>query len=360
MILQSLRVSNFRNYTDRFFTISPALTIIIGPNTAGKTSFLEALMVLSLGKSFRAGREEEMIKINQQVGRVTIVLGNLLSENKNDKDTIESVLTTGFVQGKSVPRKKFLINGISKRLSSIVGNLPTVLFWPEDLELIVGNPSGRRRYLDGVLLQSDALYRRAHSSYDKALRIRNKLLRLIKENIAIKKDEMDYWEEQLITHGSYIHQQRKNFLQSINRYKMSNDTVNFHAIYDHSIISRERLNSYAIPERSSGMTLVGPHRDDIILYKGLVRNENENLRKYGSRGEQRLGVLWMKLAELTYISKSIENQPLLLLDDILSELDSNHQRLVIDMIQRQQSIITTTDQALIPKKVLAKATIIQL
>jgi DNA replication and repair protein RecF len=362
MELHTLSLTQFRNYLKRSFSFSPGTTLILGPNTTGKTSILEAIMLIASGKSFRAEKEEEMIRNVSEVGRVNMTIGaQKEAETTKQLDVVEVVLTPGVVHGRKTPHKIFTLNGVSKRQSSIVGLLPTVLFWPEDLNLILGSPSKRRRYLDNVLSQTDRAYDRALGYYEKALRIRNKLLRLLRDSVHVHQDEMVFWEDQLIQNGTIIHELRRTYLHDINRYTLSSVPSGiFHAVYDHSIISRSRLDTYFHEERSAGITLVGPHRDDIVVYKGKTENSQEQLHKYGSRGEQRMGVLWLKLAELSYMKKLLQVKPLFLLDDILSELDKDHRRLVGGVISHQQCIITSAEKQAIPDQIRKNAQIIEL
>ena len=311
MILHKIHLSNFRNYFDREFSFSDQLTIIIGPNTTGKTTILEAIMLLSTGSSFRAEREQEMIQTGQEVARVKVLVETGLRPVSTD--SINVILTPGVVQGKKAPYKKFALNKIDKRKSDIIGNLPSVLFWPEDLYLIIGSPSGRRRYLDTVLSQADRLYYRSLTLYEKALRVRNKLLSLIKEHVSIKQDELSFWEKQLIDNGAVIHDTRASYISSLNSFVLQEKRdIQFNVSYDHSVVSQERFDTYYDAERGAGMTLVGPHRDDFIVYKGDAPDEAQHLKKFGSRGEQRMGVLWLKLAELSYLEHALDIKPLLL------------------------------------------------
>lgn len=352
MILEKIHLSNFRNYAEQTFSFADTLTVIVGPNTVGKTTILEAVMLLSTGSSFRAEKEQEMIQTGQEIARVKIA---------GSQDTVEVVLTPGSFRGAKTQYKKFLLNNIARRKSDIIGTVPAVLFWPEDLYLIIGSPSGRRRYLDTVLSQADRQYSHALALYEKALRVRNKLLSLIKDQVSVKPDELTYWERQLIDQGMIIHQARASYIRSLNSFTLpEKDGVYFNAVYDHSVVSRERFDAYYDAERASGVTLVGPHRDDIIVYKGNTPDESQHLKKYGSRGEQRMGVLWLKLAELTYLEKLLGVKPVLLLDDILSELDSRHKKRVLETMNTQQTIVTTADRSAIPDAILKKAAVIAL
>lgn len=342
----SLTVSHFRNYSQASFEFSPTLTLVIGPNTAGKTSMLEALMLLATGKSFRTDRHLESIAFSQEVSHIQAVIGE-----ESVRDRLEMVLTAGLVMGKKTPYKKFSINKVTKRGLDFIGCMPAVLFWPEDLRLITGSPSRRRQYLDGVLSQTSRLYRQSLATYEKALRIRNKLLHLLREGEPIRPEEFEYWTDALLTHGAIIHKERSDYIAFVNKTNSATGTYKttyeafkstaFEMHYDHSTITPERLSHYKHAEQAAGMTLVGPHRDDFYLTK--INDNGVELHKFGSRGEQRLGVLFMKIAELDYIKKTLKTTPLLLLDDIFSELDAYHRQLVMQLVSYQQTIMTTTE-----------------
>ena len=178
MILTELTLQQFRSYAKRALTFSQTTTLIIGPNTAGKTNILEAVILMATGKSFRADTDGEMVRWEQSVSRVTChVTGG-------DVDTLELIVTTGEVNGQKTPVKKYLVNGVPRRQVDFVGALRAVLFWPEHLELVTDSPSIRRKYLDSVLVQVDREYRRNLISYERGLRQRNRLLDLINEGRA--------------------------------------------------------------------------------------------------------------------------------------------------------------------------------
>jgi len=341
MIINSIKLQNFRSYKKQSFEFSPDTTLIAGNNTTGKTNILEALYLLSLGKSFRADKDSEMIRWNESIGRIT---GDMVDFK------LEIVLTTGEISGQKTQTKKLLVNGISRRSLDFVGNLKSVLFWPEDLELVTDSPSLRRKYLDRVLVQTDREYRRNILSYERGLRQRNKLLDLINEGKA-SRSQLLFWNQLLIKTGGYMTDVRAEFLEYINGFKMPK--VRYLIEYDKSVISESRLEQYKDEEIAAKATLVGPHRDDFIIkianYPKVEIKTNQSqlkdleLSKYGSRGEQRLGVLWIKLAELSYIQEKTQDRPLLLLDDIFSEFDDIHRILVLDLIKNYQTIITTAE-----------------
>ncbi|MDP1722230.1 MAG: DNA replication and repair protein RecF [Candidatus Gottesmanbacteria bacterium] len=357
MILSNLSLQNFRSYAKKTFEFSTGTTLIVGPNTAGKTNILEAIAFLATGKSFRADQDREAIGWGSEMTWIKSQISNL-----NDQISLEVVITQGEVQGQEVPMKKYLVNGVPRRQVDFVGNLRAVLFWPEHLELVTDSPSIRRKYLDSVLVQVDREYRRNLSSYERGLRQRNRLLDLINEGKA-GRGQLLFWNQLLIKAGEYITEKRGELIDFVNRYKMSD--VRYQIEYDKSVISESRLEQYAAEEVGAKATLVGPHRDDFVVMKSQIPNPNDQanikqLSKYGSRGEQRLAVLWLKLAELSYIEQESGERPILLLDDIFSELDEGHRRLVVDLVGKQQTILTSADEASVPKEILGAAKVIRL
>jgi len=367
VILENLTLANFRQYKKRRFSFSPAVTVVVGGNGSGKTNLLEAIFLLSVGKSFKAEKDKEMVKFEDDVGRVAGVIKLTEKDIKDDEEKIdlEVVVTKGEVIGIKTQIKKYLINGVAKRMLDFVGKLKTVLFWPEDLELVTDSPSLRRRYLDSVLIQVDREYRRTLISYEKGLRQRNKLLEAIRDHGA-HRHQLIFWDQLLIRNGEYIMRKREEYIEYINNCEFSNRQIkNYRLEYDKSVISRQRLDQYSEEEIAAGATLVGPHRDDfefIIKNDALMLEDRKerSLSHYGSRGEQRLGILWLKLGELAYIEHIGGEKPVLLLDDILSELDHEHREIIFNVIGNQQTIMTTTDIHFIEKNRLGNAKIIEL
>lgn len=337
MTIQSLSLQNFRSYSKKTFEFSPQTTLVVGPNASGKTNILEAIMILATGKSFRADADREAVRWEAEMARIKSQISN-----HNDQTTLELVVTHGEVQGARAPLKKYLVNGVPRRQVDFIGNLRAVLFWPEHLELVTDSPSLRRKYLDSVLVQIDREYRRSLLTYERGLRQRNRLLDLIKEGKA-SRSQLLFWNKLLIKAGGYLTEKRGEMIDFINQFQISN--YKFQIEYDKSVISEARLAQYADEEVAAKATLVGPHRDDFTVSK-----DDRELSKYGSRGEQRLAVFWMKLAELGYIEREAGDRPMLLLDDIFSELDPDHRQLVIDLIGKQQTIITSADPAIIEAK----------
>jgi DNA replication and repair protein RecF len=344
MLIQKLDLSSFRNYQRKELTFFEKTTLLVGPNTIGKTNLLEAIYLLATGKSFKAGLDNEMISYDSEIGRIK---GEIVED---EKINLEIMLTCGLIGGERTAKKKFLVNGIARRMSDFVGNLKAVYFRPEDLDLVTDSPSLRRRYLDQVLFQVDREYVRSSISFEKGLRQRNRLLENIRENGA-PRSQLLFWNQLLIKNGEYITKLRQEYLDFINSFEQ----YNYQVEYDKSVISPSRLEEYAEEEIAAAATLVGPHRDDFIF-----KLKGRDLNAYGSRGEQRMGVLWLKLCELEFIASKTGTRPILLLDDIFSELDEEHRNLVLEIIPEQQTIITTTDLELVEKKVLKDIEVLKL
>ncbi len=341
MYLKHLSLQNFRSYQKTNFNFNKETTLIIGPNTSGKTNLIEAIYFLSSGKSFRADKENEAIRFGQDLARIS----GVVNETK-----LEVVITLSAL-------RKYLVNGVSKRRADFAGILSCVLFSPVDLEIIVSSPGVRRKFLDLVLEQADREYRLANISYTKGLRQRNALLQSIQER-GFGEKQLEYWDELLIKNGEVISEKREKFIEFLNN--SEKDIFDFAVFYDKSVISAARLFQYKEVEVSAGVTLVGPHRDDFSI--GILDNKKamRDVKLFGSRGQQRLAILQLKLLELNFVEEKVGERPILLLDDIFSELDNEHIRHVLKLLGRQQTIITTTHQEFIPKPLLKKMSVIEL
>lgn len=342
-MLKSIFLQNFRSYQSQEFSFENT-TLIVGPNTSGKTNLIEAIYLLSSGKSFRTDKDIQMIRFDKEIGRVKGVV---------EDNELEIIITNGLVNGKS-QYKKFLVNGVSKRRVDFASNFSAVLFSPKDLDIIVDSPSLRRNFLDEVLEQVDRDYRIANIAYVKALRQRNALLEVARETGQRQQKQLEYWDNLVIENGNLITKKREEFIDFAN--SESKDIFDFIINYDKSLISKQRLMQYEKEEIASAVTLVGPHRDDfsVLMFNSSSgeKNTTHDVRYFGSRGQQRLAILQLKILELLFIEKKLLKRPVLLLDDIFSELDEGHINLIFDQIGKQQTIITTTHKEFIPKELL--------
>lgn len=360
MYLTRLQLTNFRNYGGWEHEFTSPATVLVGPNAVGKTNILEAVYLLATGISFRAGKIEEMVKWEEEVAHVTgeVVTSPEITNNKiqisnktqitnfNDQkhEELRVTLTRGMVQGKKVQKRRYIVNGVPRRRLDFVGHLPAVKFIPQDLELISGSPSHRRDYLDDVLVQVDREYRRSLLSYSKGLTRRNRLLWLVREG-KTQASSLLFWNRLLCKEGEILTTKRQGLVDFINATSALGLSMQLH--YTRSVVTEERLLQYEQRELGAGHTLVGPHKDDFVVMSHEKRTVDigmgRDLAIYGSRGEQRMAVLWLKLAEMAFVEKSMGVGPLLLLDDIFSELDQEHDKLVMGLMTRQQTIVTTTE-----------------
>lgn len=326
-MIRKIRLTNFRNFKKKVFEFSEDVTVVVGPNGVGKTNILESLFLISSGKSFKARIEEDMINYNEEFAKI---------ESVTSEDKLTVTLT------KNSTRKKLEVNAIPRRLVDFAGKFKSVLFGPWDLDLVTESPSIRRRFLDSVLSQVDREYRRSLSSYEKGLRQRNRILFKIREE-GVSRSQLIFWNQLLIRNGNYISAKREELVEFINSRPSINDQ-SFDIEYDKSVISETRLEQYKDEEVAAATTLVGPHRDDLVF-----NMDKRNLASFGSRGEQRMAVLWLKLSELLFIEEKISEKPTLLLDDIFSELDHDHRDIVVKTSKNQQTIITTADPHFVEK-----------
>ena len=280
------------------------------------------------------------------------------------------MLTVGEVQGQKVAGSRYLVNGTAKRKMDFVGKLRCVLFRPEDIDLVLGTPANRREYLNSVLEQTDREYRRCLLAYSKGVRQRNKLLIRIREG-QTDRSQLLFWNKLLIKNGEVIFEKRRKYIEFVNERLKSKESA-LQLYYDKSVMSEKRLEEYADKEVWAGKTLVGPHRDDFMFIFQREGRLEKDLAIYGSRGEQRMAVFQVKLSELEFMAKregselelskfrNLEDRPILLLDDVFSELDREHRREVFKLLDKQQTIISTADESLMPKRYLKKVDIVRL
>ncbi len=349
-MLKHLSLQNFRSYSKYALDFSQNTTIIIGQNGIGKSNLIEAIFLLAVGKSNRSEKEKQLIQFGKQITRLKAAIA------KTDEITDLEVVFAD--QGTAFLKKKYLVNGVARRRADFAGNLTAVLFTPTDLDLVSGQPGNRRRFLDEVLEQVDIDYRLAHTTYTKALRQRNALLEQVQETGSRNEKHFYYWDELLIKNGQLMMQKREELIEFINA--RQKDFFPFVLLYDKSEISRERLDQYKTAEVGAGVTLVGPHRDDIKIEIKNNVDELIDARYFASRGQQRLIVLELKLAQIAFLEERTKVEPLLLLDDIFSELDHANRHQLLQVIPKQQTIMTTTDLHLVEKAAIRNFNLINL
>ena len=335
MNVKTLKLTNFRNYEKLEAIFSNHTNIFIGKNAQGKTSILESLYILGLTKSHKVNKDRDVIKTTTEYAKINSLI------NLNDKDIELDIVI-------SKVGKKAKYNHIElERLSEYIGILNVVIFAPEDLDLIKGNPQVRRKFLDLEIGQTSKEYLYSLLNYKKVLKQRNDLLKAMQLN----KDEdmmlLDIITDQLIGYLEQVVKQRKEFVAKINKYTnkiyqyLSNSEDKLLIKYIPSIkenYKKEFISKYKY-DIITGTTNLGAHRDDIEFYLN-----NHFIKTHSSQGEIRSAVLSVKLALIDYIYDYKKDYPILLLDDVLSELDEGRQNNLIDYIQNKtQSFITTTD-----------------
>ena len=338
MQIKSLDLKNFRNYRELSISFSDGVNIIYGENAQGKTNILESISLCGVGKSHRRSKEKEMIRISAEEAHIK---GMFQKESVSERIDIHL---------KRSGSKGIAINRIPiKKISELYGNVNVVIFSPEDLDLIKGGPSLRRNFINQELCQIDPIYVEDLIHYSRILKQRHELFRNM-ESDPQKKEELletlEIWDLQLSKYGSRIIQRRRTFLEEMNtcifdiHYDLTDGKEKLKLVYEPSA-SEDTLYEELIRNREKDriykQTSVGPHRDDLLFY------ENEkNMKIYGSQGQQRTCVLSLKLAEMKMIEWKKKEKPILLLDDVLSELDRNRQIKLIKGIKDTQTIITCT------------------
>ncbi len=335
MIVSGLWLQDFRSFADEQWRFRPGLNVIQAENGRGKSNLVEALSLLSTGASWRARNTEEFIRWGSEFSR----LQAKVELQDGEPIRLEQMLTNGTLQGKRTNKRLYKVNNVGRRQQEAVGQLLSVLFAPEDMVVFQNGPSERRRLLDGVLTQVSREYRYALHQYEQALRRRNKLIQQLREGRVTRYDFF-YYDQLLIEHGETIFSERQKFLLWLGEQEGMRET--YQVSYEHSIMSEERIRQYAEAEMGAGYTLIGPHKDDVAVqvFRG---GEWRPIGTYGSRGEQRLSLVWWKLHELVYIQENRQEVPVLLLDDVFSELDRKNQELLLDKAQKAQTILTTIE-----------------
>ncbi len=334
MIVKSLELENYRNYDSLKLEMDSKTNILYGNNAQGKTNVLEAIYMCSTTKSHKGNKDSEIIKKDKEEGHIKLIL-----EKKNREYRIDIHLRNGKSKG-------IAINGIPiKKASELFGIFNVIIFSPEDLTIIKDGPSQRRRFIDLELFQLDKIYVYNSINYRKILEQRNQLLKDIYFRPDLK-DTLDVWDLQLAEYGSKVIKRREEFIKDINKIikpihnSITNGKENINIVYSKSCEENE-LYEQIIKNRDKDIknksTSVGPHRDDLLFFI-----DDMNVRIYGSQGQIRTSALSLKIAEIELVKSLINDMPVLLLDDVLSELDSDRQNHLLKSLDNIQTIITCT------------------
>jgi DNA replication and repair protein RecF len=346
MPIRSLSLTDFRSYPQLDIELGPGPQVIVGPNAAGKTNLVEAIVLLSSGRSHRSAADVELVRWDHEFARAAASV-----ESGGRTEELEVVILAA-PTGRGA-RKRVRVNGVNRRPSALATVLRTVLFAPEDMELIVGSPSLRRSLVDDLVVQREVTAASVLATYARALTQRNSLLKRIREEVA-GRHELGYWDDVLCETGGRLVDWRRETLASLAgplaaahreiaphepslslRYASN---VEVRAGETSAAALRRRLQETADKEVWSGATLVGPHRDDIVFESG-----GRDLTLFASRGQQRTAILAAKLAELDLLTELDAQPPLLLLDDVFSELDPERRSHLVRRIgSLPQALVTTT------------------
>ena len=337
MIIKSLELADFRNYDNLKIDFSSGTNILYGDNAQGKTNILEAIYVCATTKSHKGSKDKEIIRFGKEESHIRTIL-----EKDNAEYRIDMHLRKSRSKGIAIDGQKI------KRASDLIGRLNVVFFSPEDLSIIKNGPSERRRFMDMELCQLDQIYLNSLSKYNKLVIERNKVLKDLyehPENTVL----LDVQDKQLCEYGSIIIKAREKFIKELNEIispihqKLTGGKELLSVYYEPNVEVddfEKKLSSARKKDIYTKQTTVGPHKDDFSFIIGSP--EGIDIRKYGSQGQQRTASLSLKLSEIEIVKRSKKENPVLLLDDVLSELDSNRQNYLLNSIGDIQTIITCT------------------
>ena len=334
MIIQSLELENFRNYGTLSVHFDSRTNILYGDNAQGKTNILEAVYLSATTKSHKGSKDKDLINFASEEAHIrTYVV----------KDGLENRVDMHLRKNKS---KGIAINGQKiKKAADLLGLLNVVFFSPEDLSIIKNGPSERRRFVDMELCQLDSVYLHNLNHYNKIVNQRNRLLKDLYAKPGLK-DTLFLWDSQLVAFGQKIIERRNTFISQLNEIiyglhlKLTGGKEELQIVYEPDVLAldfEEKLQKCQERDIRLKQTSIGPHRDDFSFAVVTV-----DIRKFGSQGQQRTAALSLKLAEIELVKKMTKDVPLLLLDDVLSELDSNRQNYLLNSIGELQTIITCT------------------
>ena len=341
MWISKINLNNFRNYKNEIIELNKNLNIFYGENAQGKTNIIESIFLCSMGKSFRARKDVEMIKVGKENVRIEVLY------EKCDR--------CGKIKIDLSNKKNIYLNGIKlKKLSELLGTINVVIFTPDDINILKGGPQNRRRFLDIMISQLKPNYMYNLNLYLKTIEQRNNYLRQIREE---RKPEelLDIWDEKLIEYAEKINNYRKEFITKIQEKivkihkEITDNKEEIKIEYKTDCENKEKYYNLLKERRKldiiKGYTTKGIHRDDFI-----VSINDRDLGAYGSQGQHRTAILSLKMSELDIIYDEIGEYPILLLDDFMSELDEKRRKHLLEKIKNIQVIITCTDKIKLENK----------
>ncbi len=383
MHLESLSIAQFRCHAGVRMAVPDAGVRIVGPNGSGKTSILEAVGMLATTRSFRGANDRDVVHWESGHDYGVAPFSRIEATVRINGESLGLGISLELADdGETVQSKRFFVEGRPTTAHELVGNLMTVTFTPEDVQLVIGPPAERRRSLDVFIAQFDRTYMRHLAAYGRVLRQRNGLLKAfardrVQADAQAAAMQISFWDEQLVAEGGYLVARRARVIAALDaamrqrsaylsigndfglqydpRIRLATDSlVDGITLADAAVRAneafRQDLEAHRVAEFRRGMTLTGPHRDDV-----LHLNKHRSLARFGSRGQQRLAVLALKLAEADVMSSESSDTPVFLLDDVLSELDARHRQLLLDEIagRRIQTILTSADDGALEHPALA-------
>ena len=357
MYLKNIQIQNFRNYDKLSISFEKGINIIYGNNGQGKTNLLESLYVLGMTKSHRSYIDNSLIKEGKQFFKIK---GNLV---------IDYIKTKLEINYDSIEKKVKLDNNLIKKVSNYISKMNIIIFYPDDLSLIKGSPGERRRFLNSEISQLSGDYLVILNDYNKLLKMRNDYLK----NTDIDENYLNVLTDYLIDKAVILYKMRYKFIEKVNQkikniYKNLSNLDNFKVIYKTSFkidnyqkdllreTIRKNFKKNLNKDKKNKITMIGPHRDDLEFFIG-----EDNLKNFGSQGQQRMAILSIKLAEIDIINQYKGSNPILLLDDVFSELDKKKKNNLLAYLTNDiQAIITTTDLTNIAKKIRDKSKLIEI
>lgn len=334
MYINSLELKNYRNYKDLFISFDKGITILYGDNAQGKTNILEAIYLSGTTKSHRGSKDKEIIKFGEDESHIRLKMTKHDVNHKIDMHLRKNKNKGVAIDGQSI-----------KKSGELFGMIHMIFFSPEDLSIIKNGPSERRRFMNLELCQLNKIYHYNYINYNKALNQRNTLLKQIYFNHDLI-DTLDMWDMYLMEYGKHLIEEREIFIKELNdilkkiHFHLTGGKEDIRIGYEKNV-SIEDYEKLMKKKRENDLkyqsTQIGPHRDDICFYINEI-----DVRKYGSQGQQRTAALSLKLAEIELVKKIIHDTPILLLDDVMSELDHKRKNYLLDSIKNIQTIVTCT------------------
>lgn len=334
MYIKSIQLDGYRNYKNETVYFDKGTNVLFGDNAQGKTNILEAIFMCATTKSHKGAKDKETINFEEPEAHISLYF-----EKNSDEYKIDITIRRDKSKIVAVNNEKI------RKATELLGLLNVVLFSPEDLSIIKDGPSERRKFIDVELCQLDSIYLYNLSKYNKIIDQRN---RLIKDSYMNREllETLAIWDKQLVTYGSAVIEKRSEFIKELNEIvkdihnKLTNGRENIEIVYEPDVLAADfeaNLSKNRQKDINFKATSVGPHRDDIsFIVNGI------DIRKYGSQGQQRTAALSLKLAEIEIVKKITGHVPVLLLDDVLSELDSSRQNYLLQTIGDIQTIVTCT------------------